>query len=125
MPGERPVPATRPAPALLTPSTVEPAALTIGRAKASAGVVTMRLRLPRAGRVRQRGTALIGGAMHTACTTKATRATSGELTLRCRLKPAAKRRLRSRSLRLRLRTWFAPAQGRPTTVIHKVTVPRR
>ena len=96
----------------------------LGQANASARVVTMRLRIPSAGRVRQRGTTWMGSAMHTACTAQATFATAGEITLRCRLKSAAKRRLRCRSLRLKMRTWFAPAQGRPTTAIRKLTVPR-
>jgi hypothetical protein len=116
------VPATRTGPP--APPAARRAPLAVRRLKASARAVTVRLALPAPGRVRLRGTARLGRGMHTVCVTKATRVTPGEVTLRCRLRAAARRRLRSRGLRLRLKTWFAPADGRPVTVIHRLKVPR-
>jgi hypothetical protein len=101
-----------------------PAPLAVVRFKVSAGVVTVRIAFPGPGTVRLRGIARLGGAMRTACTAKTTRVTAGNVRLRCRLRAAAKRHLRARALRLRLKTWFAPAQGRPATVIRRLTVPR-
>ena len=120
--GEAP-PAHRAAP-VLVPSPVGEEPLIVKGARTSARVVTLRLGLAGGGRVRVRGTARLGGAMHTACTAKATRATAADLTLRCRLNAAARRALRKRSLALRLRTWFAPDQARPVADVRRLTVRR-
>ncbi len=100
------------------------APLTVKSARASGGVVKVRLGLAAAGQLRLRGTARLGGAMHTACTARADRAGSGDVTLRCRLNAAARRGLRRRSLRLKLRTWFAPDRGGPVADVRRLTVRR-
>ena len=122
-PGNPPLPKLQ-LPARSASPVVEPARMAVLRTKTSARGLTVRLMVPGAGMVRLRGTAWVAGARRTVCAARARRVTAGELTLRCRLSRVARRRLRSRALRVSLRTSLAPALGPRTTASHKVKVPR-
>jgi hypothetical protein len=110
---------------VLPPQTVaQTRSLTVGPPRVAAGVITTRLNLPGPGRASQRATASARGRVFTVCTARATRTRAGALTMRCRLSSAAREQLRSRSLKLLVRTGFTPAQGRPSAVTRRITARR-
>ena len=80
------------------------AALRVGTFSRTGAVVSTRVRVLRAGTVSQRQVARVGGRSVTACLVRSRKLAAGLYTLRCRLSPTVRRRLRAGSLRLTVRT---------------------
>jgi hypothetical protein len=106
------------------PTVTHARSLTVGLPSVAAGVITTYLSLPGPGRISQRATTRAGGRVFTVCRAGSTRKRAGALTMRCRLSSAARGLLRSRSLKLLVRTGFAPVQGTPRAVTRGVTARR-
>jgi hypothetical protein len=96
-------------------------ALAVGRPKVVAGVIITRLTLPGPGRVGQRATTKVGEATLRVCAARTRRKRAGRMTMRCRLSSSARRLLRSRVLRLTLRTRFVPDGGQAIVRTRRLT----
>jgi hypothetical protein len=98
--------------------------LRVGASRALGAFVATRLHLFEAGRAMQRVTTGIGGRRVIACIARASRDRAGQLTLRCRLSPAVRRRLARRELELFVRIGFTSTDGDNTSVLRRI-VPLR
>jgi hypothetical protein len=107
-----------------TSPAVPAARLRIDSALTAGRVLRSRLHLPSAGNVSQVVTVAKGRRRVRVCAAHARVAQAGTLTLRCRLTPQVRRRLRRRWLRLLVVTRFQPLGGTAETFRKKVRVPR-
>lgn len=96
----------------------------LGRSTVSGGVLVTRLRTPAAGGLKQTATIDTAQGTVTACVGRASAQSAKELTLRCYLSDALRRRLSARWLRLEVGTSFRPLAGSAEVVIHEAVARR-
>lgn len=88
------------------------------------GILRSRMHLPEAGQVGQRVTIATADGVVRVCAARARAKRAGAVTLRCRLSPAARKRLRARWLTMRVTIRFESQNGSSETVSGKVVIPR-
>jgi hypothetical protein len=96
----------------------------IGRLRKRGAVLRTTVTLRTPGTVSQRATYVVGGRSHLACSIPATEHAAGPVSLRCALRPSARRLLHSRPLRLRLLTTVRADSGTTTKLPRLVELRR-
>lgn len=111
-------------PASLGPPKPSPATMRIDDFAVANGVLTTQMSVTGAGDVIQWANIRVAKKTVGVCSTSESAKGAEGLTLRCRLSPAAKRRLRTRRLKVNVSTAFTPTGAGPETVTHVVTARR-